>query len=116
MGYKVTIENSAETYQCSAEQSLLRGMESLGKGGIPVGCRGGGCGVCKIQVTSGTYVKKTMSRAFITREEEAEQVLLACRCYPTSDISLKVVGKMEKAVVSDDKSEPSDKAGFVSFS
>ncbi len=116
MRYKVTIENSAETYQCSAEQSLLSGMESLGKRGIPVGCRGGGCGVCKVQVTSGSFVKKAMSREFITQEDEAEQVLLACRCYPTSDISLKVVGKMEKAVVSDDGSELSEKSGLASFS
>jgi ferredoxin len=115
MRYTITIENSVETYHCSEQQSLLGGMEGLGKRGIPVGCRGGGCGVCKIQVTSGSFVKKAMSRAFISEQDDANQVMLACRCYPTSDITLKVVGKMARAVVADDEATRSDKAGRVSF-
>ena len=41
--FLVHIENSAETYLCASDQDLLRGMEALGRRGIPVGCRGGGC-------------------------------------------------------------------------
>ena len=102
MRYDITIINSAETYGCSEGQTLLRGMESLGRKGIPVGCRGGGCGVCRIQVTSGTYLKKKMNRVIISETDEAEHVVLACRCTPTSDITLNVLGKMEKALGSDE--------------
>ncbi len=101
MQYRITIENSKETYPCSERKNLLLGMESLGRRGIPVGCRGGGCGVCKIQVTSGTYLKRKMSRTVVSETEEADHIVLACRCTPTSDLTLKVLGKMEKALNSD---------------
>jgi ferredoxin len=74
-------------------------MEALGRKGIPVGCRGGGCGVCKVEITSGQYTKRVMSRDHVTAEEEARGCVLACRVKPLSDISLKVVGKMKKNVV-----------------
>lgn len=107
MRYHITIENSAESFRCSEDQTLLRGMESLGKRGIPVGCRGGGCGVCKIQVTSGTYLKKKMNRTVISEVDESNHVVLACRCVPTSDISLSVVGKMEKSLFAQQTVDPS---------
>lgn len=110
MRYLISIENSAEDYPCSDNQTLLRGMESLGRRGIPVGCRGGGCGVCKIRVTSGTYLKKKMSRAIISEAEEADHVVLACRCTPTSDLSLNVLGKMEKVLSGERTAVPSPSA------
>ena len=96
--FTVTIEDTGETYRCSDRQSLLAGMESLGKKGIPVGCRGGGCGVCKITVTAGAYQKRKMSREHVTEEEEAQGTVLACRVMPAGDLRLKVVGMMKKNV------------------
>ena len=97
--YKVEIDSLSESYDCSSEQTLLAGMEKLGKRGIPVGCRGGGCGVCKVHIDSGEYAKKKMSRAHISLAEESDGYVLACRCYPQSDIQLTVIGKMQKAVL-----------------
>jgi ferredoxin len=96
--YTVLIEETGETFRCSPLESLLVGMERLGKKGIPVGCRGGGCGVCKVEITAGTYLKRVMSRAYVSAEEEAADRVLACRVKPTSDIRLKVLGKMSKNV------------------
>ena len=96
--FNVLIEETGETFRCSPNESLLVGMERLGKKGIPVGCRGGGCGVCKIEVTSGSYVKRVMSREYVSVEDEAAGRVLACRVRPTSDITLKVLGKMAKNV------------------
>jgi ferredoxin len=98
MKHRITIENSAETYPCSEDQILLQGMEQLGRQGIPIGCRGGGCGVCRVQVTSGTYLTRKMSRSVISKTDQSNRILLACRCTPTSDLSIKVAGKMEKAL------------------
>ncbi len=99
MSHKVFIEDTQEEYRCREDQHLLAGMEALGRKGIPEGCRGGGCGVCKIEITSGQYTKRVMSRDHVTAEEEARGCVLACRVKPLSDISLKVVGKMKKNVV-----------------
>lgn len=95
--YQVHITDTGETYRCGAEQSLLTGMERLGRKGIPVGCRGGGCGVCKVHVTEGTISCRRMSRAHVTVEEEQRGIVLACRCRPTSDVKLAVIGSMDKA-------------------
>ena len=96
--FLVHIENSAETYLCASDQDLLRGMEALGRRGIPVGCRGGGCGVCKVQIISGEYEARKMSRSYVSAEEIAQGIVLACRAFPRGEVSLTVVGKMVKTV------------------
>ncbi|NTV11724.1 MAG: 2Fe-2S iron-sulfur cluster binding domain-containing protein [Zoogloea sp.] len=96
--HQVRIENTGEVYTCAEDENLLRGMEVLGRRGIPVGCRGGGCGVCKVRVERGEYATRKMSRSCISVEEEADGVLLACRVFPRGDISVTVVGKMVRAL------------------
>ncbi|TAH51837.1 MAG: 2Fe-2S iron-sulfur cluster binding domain-containing protein [Betaproteobacteria bacterium] len=94
--FRVSISNTGEEFACSEDDNLLKGMEQLSRKGIPVGCRGGGCGVCKIQIDRGEYRAIKMSRSYVTREEEASGIVLACRVFPQSDISLTVLGKMVK--------------------
>ncbi len=96
--YTVTIEDTGESYRCADYRSLLQGMEALGKKGIPVGCRNGGCGVCKVQITEGAYHKRVMSRAHVSADEETAGCVLSCRVRPASDVRLKVVGQMKKNV------------------
>ena len=55
---------------------------------ISVGCRGGGCGVCRVRVIDGTYTTKRMSRRHVSDADEAAGVVLACRTVPTSDITV----------------------------
>lgn len=96
--FAVLIEDSGEVFRCDDSQNLLRSMAALGHHGIPVGCRGGGCGVCKVRVTEGAFSARKMSRACISEEEERDGVVLACRIFPAGDLSLTVVGKLQKAV------------------
>jgi len=96
--YTITIADDGQTYRCGEQRSLLEGMEQLGRKGIPVGCRNGGCGVCKVEILSGTYVSRVMSRAHVCEEDEAQGRVLACRVKPTSDIVLAVIGTMRKSV------------------
>ncbi|MDR1968899.1 MAG: 2Fe-2S iron-sulfur cluster binding domain-containing protein [Burkholderiaceae bacterium] len=96
--YTVHIEDTGESYRCVDYRSVLQGMEALGRKGIPVGCRQGGCGVCKIRVIEGSYSKRVMSRAHVTAEEEAAGCVLSCRIQPTSDLRLSVLGSMKKNV------------------
>ncbi len=55
-------------------------------GPIQVGCRGGGCGVCRVQVLEGEYQCKRMSRRFVSEQEEREGYALACRLLVTDDV------------------------------
>lgn len=98
MRHTVTIEDTGESYVCGEEESLLNAMARLGRRGIPVGCRGGGCGVCKVEVTSGAFSARPMSRQHVSIEDEERQRLLACRVFPRGNLSVKAVGKMGRAL------------------
>lgn len=96
--FLILIEDSGDSVRSDGRDNVLRAMEMLGRKGIPVGCRGGGCGVCKVRVVEGRYHTRKMSRACISEEEEACGVVLACRLFADSDLRLRVVGKMLKVV------------------
>ncbi|MDD3785633.1 MAG: 2Fe-2S iron-sulfur cluster binding domain-containing protein [Hydrogenophaga sp.] len=96
--FTIRIENTGEHYACTDKRSVLEGMVALGRRGIPVGCRQGGCGVCKVQVLEGQYVRRVMSRAHISPEDEQNGCVLSCRIYPASDLRVSVIGAMKKNV------------------
>lgn len=96
--YTITISETGESYRCADHRSVLEGMEALGRKGIPVGCRNGGCGVCKVAVVSGSYQSRVMSRDHVSEEDEACGRVLSCRVRPTSDLELQVLGQMKKSV------------------
>lgn len=96
--FDVLIEDTGEHYSCAETRSLLEGMEVLGRKGIPVGCRNGGCGVCKVEISEGRYSARVMSREHVSEEDERCGRVLACRVKPASDIRLAVIGKMKKSV------------------
>jgi ferredoxin len=96
--FTVTIADTGEVFRCGEHETLLAGMERLGRRGIPVGCRGGGCGVCKIRIESGAFSARAMSREHVSAEEEGAGIVLACRVKPLSEIRLAVLGQMRKKV------------------
>ncbi|WP_407280642.1 2Fe-2S iron-sulfur cluster-binding protein [Aromatoleum evansii] len=98
MKFAVTIEDTSERYDCAPDESLLAGMVRLGRRGIPAGCCGGGCGVCKVEIIAGVFEARAMSRDHVSADDEAQGRVLACRVYPRSDVSLRVLGKMHKTV------------------
>ncbi len=93
--FNISINDSNEMFECYEQEHLLKGMLRLGRKGIPVGCRNGGCGVCKIRIVSGQYQTGIMSRNHVSEEEQNEDIVLACRVFPRSDIKLNVLGKMK---------------------
>lgn len=98
MHFEITITNTDERFACTAEQSLLAAMERLGRRGIPVGCRNGGCGVCKVRVQAGRYRSAKMSRAVLTADEQAGGCTLACKTYPQSAMAVQVTGAMARSL------------------
>ena len=96
--FTVSLQDSEERFACDANASVLAGMARLGRRGIPCGCRGGGCGVCKVTVLSGQYQARAMSRAHISETEQQAGKVLACRIYPDSDLSLKVLGSLQRCL------------------
>jgi ferredoxin len=89
--YCITIVNEDVNYRCSKDKSLLQGAESVMGAFIPVGCRGGGCGVCKIKILQGEYKSKRMSSAHISDSDMQQGFVLACRVYPCSDMLIETM-------------------------
>jgi len=89
--------NPAAEFTARPDEHLLAGMERLGRRGIPVGCRGGGCGVCKVEVLEGQVRRLKMSRDCVSREDEERGLALACRIHAESDLRIRVIGQMKKA-------------------
>lgn len=86
--YEITMQGSGQQFRCAAGQSVLKAMEQQGLKCVPVGCRGGGCGFCKITVVSGDYECGKMSRAHAPPEAQACGQVLACRIYPLSNLTI----------------------------
>lgn len=88
--FTIRENSSGQVYRCDEGQSLLLAMERTGKQVVAVGCRGGGCGLCKIKVLEGDYVTKKMSTKHISEKDQRQQVILACRAFPRSDLVFEV--------------------------
>lgn len=98
MTYAVNITNTGEAFACASTTNILAGMDALGRHGIPVGCRGGGCGVCKVYIESGEIRSEKMSRACLTAEEQQQGFVLACRSYPISNVQVRAVDRLARCV------------------
>lgn len=92
--FKVIIEGQDQPVYDRRGEGVLRAMERMGRSGIPIGCRNGGCGACKVFVLKGEYRLGKMSRAQVSDEEERAGYALACRLYPQSDIEVRPVGSL----------------------
>ncbi|MGI9284386.1 MAG: 2Fe-2S iron-sulfur cluster-binding protein [Pseudomonadales bacterium] len=89
--FKVEVQSTGEHFCCSKDENLLQGMERFRVGTrllttIPVGCRGGGCGMCKIRIVVGDFITGKMSKKHIPESEERQGYTLACRSFPRSDL------------------------------
>lgn len=100
MKHAIRVVDSGELFRCGEEQHLLQGMQCASLDDclmpcIPVGCRGGGCGVCRIEVIEGEFVTRKMSRKHIPLEEQERGRVLACRILPRSSLLIRVLGPSE---------------------
>lgn len=71
---------------CNGEEHLLQAMIRAGRTSIKVGCRNGGCGICRVRIAKGSYTSRKMTRAKISDQDEEQGIVLACRIYPQSDL------------------------------
>lgn len=86
--HHVTITGNGAGFACLGDESVLAAMRRQGVGGVDIGCRGGGCGVCRVRVRSGSYRLGKMARIHVSEHEQSQGVALACRLYPLGDLEL----------------------------
>lgn len=95
--FLITLADSGASFPCKDGQNVLAAMERLGRRGIPVGCRGGGCGICRVQVVGGArYRTQKMSRAQVSEADQAAGICLACKLIPEGDLTLRAIGMLRR--------------------
>jgi ferredoxin len=80
-------------FPCRADQAVLAAISGAGQSCVQVGCRSGGCGVCRVEVLEGRYECGTMSHAQVDAADRARGVVLACQLFPRSDLRLRTLGR-----------------------
>ena len=90
--FTISFEGSVKNFPCPESSRVLFAMEKQGLSYIPVGCRGGGCGTCRVIVTQGRYRTRKMSRVHVSEGQERAGYALACRLIPESDLLLRLAG------------------------
>lgn len=86
--HQVRIVGDSKIFIADEQQNLLVWLAKGGRSPVLNGCKGGGCGQCRIKVTGGEYQSKKMSRAHISPAEEAQGIVLACRIFARSDLDI----------------------------
>jgi len=99
--HRIILSETGESFNCLDNETVLNALARSGKRGIPIGCRGGGCGVCKVKVLVGDFTKRPMSRDHVSVLEELNNEVLACCMLPKSDVKVQVLGKMQRAMFRD---------------
>lgn len=79
------------SFRCPEGERVLVAMERSGGADIGVGCRGGGCGICRVRIVDGAHQLGKMSKAHITDEDARAGYALACRLYPLGPLTLELV-------------------------
>ncbi len=68
-------------------QTLLDALRINGSS-ISYGCRGGGCGMCKVQIPEGPFERGKCSKSVLSDTERNANYTLACKTYPRGDLKV----------------------------
>ncbi|MEZ5097064.1 MAG: 2Fe-2S iron-sulfur cluster-binding protein [Nocardioides sp.] len=88
---EVRIEPSGFTAHLLEGEPILAGLTRCGFTVRKIGCRRGGCGICKIELVAGEvdYVK-VVADTVLTADERAAGTALTCRAVPLGDVVLHI--------------------------
>lgn len=93
MSFQVTVAGAELKFACRDDQAVLSSVSDGGARCVAVGCRGGGCGVCRVEVLAGQFECGRMSAAQVSAQELAQGVVLACQLFPRSDLRIRALGR-----------------------
>jgi len=87
--YTITLNPVGDAVPCSPAETVLTAI--LGSGAtVTFGCRGGGCGTCKMRVISGHIDHGRYSVAVLPEEEKTSGWFLSCQARALSDLTIEL--------------------------
>ena len=85
--HRIRLADGSLEVDATPGQSVLTAFERHSRSiPVQVGCRSGGCGVCRVRVLDGQVRAEKMSLRHVNADERAAGYALACRIYPLSDL------------------------------
>ncbi|HEY5849095.1 MAG TPA: 2Fe-2S iron-sulfur cluster-binding protein [Microlunatus sp.] len=86
----VTIEPDGITAKAAADETVLA---ALGRAGLRyrVGCRRGGCGICKVQLVVGEVrYERPIATSVLSDNERVAGICLSCRAVPITNVVIEL--------------------------
>ena len=87
--YTITLNPIGDTVACRRDETVLSAIQRSGAR-IVFGCRGGGCGTCKMHLISGTVEHGRCSAAVLLEEEKGNGSFLSCQARALSDLTIEL--------------------------
>ena|SRR5215831_12538571 len=87
--YTITLSPVGDVFLCAPEETLLAAILRSGAS-VFFGCRGGGCGTCKMRVISGRVEHGRCSEAALPRDEREAGWVLSCQARARSHLTVAV--------------------------
>lgn len=87
--YTISFRPLGESVVCRADETVLASILRSGAK-VVFGCRGGGCGTCKMRLISGQVEHGLCSAAVITENDKREGAFLSCQARPLGDLTIEL--------------------------
>jgi CDP-4-dehydro-6-deoxyglucose reductase len=84
----VTMQPGGQQVPLEDGDTVLEGLYRAGYA-ITVGCRRGGCGICKADLRDGSVsYRKAVAESVLPESEQAAGTCLTCRAVPDTDVTI----------------------------
>ena len=85
---KMTVQPNGVEVPVGTDDTIIAALNKNGYTYL-LGCRRGGCGICKVQVESGEIEhNRPVAESALSAEERAEGICLGCRAVPQGDVTI----------------------------
>jgi len=100
----ITEEGEVTEFDCAEDEDIISAAirQSIF---LMSSCREGGCATCKGECTEGDFEMGKVSAQALPQEEQEEDMVLLCRCYPTDDMVVEVPYTFDRISYSEEGKE-----------
>lgn len=88
--YKIQVQQTGDTFECAADDAILRGGQRAGVG-LSYDCNVGGCGSCKFELIEGEIENMWEEAPGLNPRDVKRGKMLACQCRPKADSVIKMI-------------------------
>jgi len=86
--FTITVMPAGQAIACGSDDTVLTAI--LRGASVMYGCRGGGCGTCRMRLTSGCVDHGRCSTAVLSDEDKATGWFLSCQARPLADLTVEL--------------------------